>query len=159
YWNRGALELYGWTTEQTVGKVTSHELLKTVFPMVVAQIEAELLSTGRWAGELVHTRRDGAQVVVASRWSLQRNKQGAPVAVLESNSDITERKQVEEALRKAQAALTHVTRVTTLGEVSASIAHELNQPLTAIVNNANACLGLVAEASPVTEEVREALGE
>jgi PAS domain S-box-containing protein len=72
--------------------------------------------------------------------------------------DVTERKQAEEALLNAQAALTHETRVTTLGEVSASIAHELNQPLTAIVNNANVCLDLVP-ASPGLEEVREALAD
>ena len=54
--------------------------------------------------------------------------------------DVTERKQSEEALRQAQAELAHVTRVTTLGEMTASIAHELNQPLGAVVNNASACL-------------------
>ena len=51
-----------------------------------------------------------------------------------------ERKRAEEALHKTQAELAHVTRVTTLGEMTASIAHETNQPLGAIVNNANACL-------------------
>src|SRR5438128_9540776 len=62
-----------------------------------------------------------------------------------------------EALREAQAALTHVTRVTTLGEVTASLAHELNQPLAAIVNNANACLGLLPRGPQDLGEVREAL--
>ncbi len=102
YWNRGAGDLYGWTAEQTVGKVTSHELLKTVFPKALAQIEAELLSAGRWVGELVHTKQDGTQVVVASRWSLQRDKRGAPVAVLETNNDVTERKLAEEGLRESE---------------------------------------------------------
>jgi len=55
-------------------------------------------------------------------------------------TDMTERKQSEEALEKAQAELAHVTRVATVGELTASIAHEINQPLAAIVNNANACL-------------------
>jgi len=55
-------------------------------------------------------------------------------------TDMTERKQSEEALEKAQAELAHVTRVATVGELTASIAHEVNQPLAAIVNNANACL-------------------
>src|SRR5207249_6303018 len=57
-----------------------------------------------------------------------------------------ERVQAEEALRQAQADLAHVSRVTTMGELTASIAHEVNQPLTAVVNNANACLGLLGAA-------------
>jgi C4-dicarboxylate-specific signal transduction histidine kinase len=69
--------------------------------------------------------------------------------------DITERKLAEEALRTAQADLAHVTRVTTMGELTASIAHEINQPLSAIVNNANACRRLLAVPSPDLDEVRE----
>jgi C4-dicarboxylate-specific signal transduction histidine kinase len=63
-----------------------------------------------------------------------------------------------EALREAQAQLAHVTRVTTLGEVTASLAHEVNQPLAAIVNNANACLGLLPDGRDV-DEVRAALAD
>ena len=55
----------------------------------------------------------------------------------------TERKRAEEAWREAQAQLAHVTRVATLGELAGSIAHEVNQPLTAITNNADACLALL----------------
>ena len=62
-----------------------------------------------------------------------------------------------EALHEVQAQLAHVTRVTTLGEVTASFAHELNQPLGAIVNNANACLGLLPRGRQGLDEVREAL--
>jgi PAS domain S-box-containing protein len=57
-----------------------------------------------------------------------------------TDTDIEERKQAEEALREAQAQLAHVTRVMTLGELAASIAHKVNQPLTAVINNSNACL-------------------
>ena len=72
-------------------------------------------------------------------------------------SDITERKLGEEALQKAQAELAHVTRVTTLGELTASIAHEINQPLTAIVSNASAGLRWLSADSPNIEEAREAI--
>jgi PAS domain S-box-containing protein len=70
-----------------------------------------------------------------------------------------EREQAEEALRQAQADLAHVSRVTTMGELTASIAHEVNQPLTAVVNNANACLDLLPKGAPNLEEVRDALTE
>ena len=73
--------------------------------------------------------------------------------------DITERKRAEEALRKSQAELAHVSRLTTMGELTASIAHEVNQPLTAVVNNANASISLLPEGTPNLEEVRAALAE
>jgi hypothetical protein len=62
-------------------------------------------------------------------------------------------------LSEAQAQLVHATRVSTLGEVTASFAHELNQPLGAIVNNANACLGLLPSELGTADEVREALAD
>jgi PAS domain S-box-containing protein len=71
--------------------------------------------------------------------------------------DITARKQAEEALSKAQAELAHVTRVTTLGELTASIAHEINQPLAAVVTNANAGLRWLSGDSPNFAETREAI--
>jgi signal transduction histidine kinase len=72
-------------------------------------------------------------------------------------TDITERKLGEEALRKAQAELAHVARVTTLGELTASIAHEINQPLTAVLNNANAGLRWLSGESPDIDEARAAI--
>jgi PAS domain S-box-containing protein len=73
--------------------------------------------------------------------------------------DVDDQKKAEEALRTSQAALAHVTRVVTMGELTASIAHEVNQPLAAVVNNANACLGLLPDDVPHLEEVRNALGD
>ena len=156
FWNRGAEKLYGWTGDEAVGQV-SHHLTQTTFPAPLEKITAELKSTGRWEGELIHTRRDGTRVVVASRWALQLDGQGKPVAVLETNNDITERKSAEEALHKAQAELAHVTRVATLGEMTASISHEVNQPLAAVVTNANACLRWLARQSPDLDEARTAV--
>src|ERR1700738_3772549 len=98
YWNRGAQELYGWTAENAIGRY-SQQLLQTVFPVPVDDIRAELLQTGRWDGELKKTRADGTEVVVASRWSLRRDEQARPVAVLETNNDITERKGREQEIK------------------------------------------------------------
>jgi PAS domain S-box-containing protein len=98
YWNRGAQELYGWTAEEAIGK-RAHELLRSVFPAPIEEIHAELLRSGRWDGELEKTRADGSQVVVASRWSLRRDEQGHPAAVLETNNDVTERKRRDKEIR------------------------------------------------------------
>jgi C4-dicarboxylate-specific signal transduction histidine kinase len=77
-------------------------------------------------------------------------------SVADSIAQGIERKRTEEALRKAQVELAHVTRVTTLGELAASTAHEVNQPLAAIVTNGNACLRWLAGNSPNVDEAREA---
>jgi PAS domain S-box-containing protein len=71
--------------------------------------------------------------------------------------DTTERKMAEEALRRAQSELAHVSRVTTMGEMTASIAHEVNQPLAAIVTNGQTCLRLLARDAPDLAGTREAL--
>jgi len=104
YWNRGAEQQYGWTADQAVGKVV-HDLLKTEFPAPLEKIKAELTRTGRWEGEVLHSNKDGSQLVVASRWSLERGKRGEPVAILETNNDITVRKRAEEALHRLNREL------------------------------------------------------
>jgi C4-dicarboxylate-specific signal transduction histidine kinase len=73
--------------------------------------------------------------------------------------DITARKVAEQALQKTQAELARVSRLTTMGELAASIAHEINQPLTAVTNNSNACLRLLANHNLQPEVLRRALGE
>jgi two-component system sensor kinase FixL len=156
FWNRGAQELYGWTAAEALGRIT-HELLEPQFPGPLEEIVAELNRSGRWEGELTHTRRDKTRVVVASRWSLQRDAAARPVATLETNNDITARKQVEDALLRAQLELVRVTRVTVLGELAASIAHEVNQPLTAIVADSNAALNWLAAERPDLTVVRATL--
>src|ERR1700680_2208803 len=85
------------------------------------------------------------------------NASGDLVQFVGSSTDITERKQAEEALRQAQADLTHVSRVTTMGELTASLAHEVNQPIGAAVTNANTCLRWLAANPPNVEEARAAV--
>jgi PAS domain S-box-containing protein len=102
YWNRGGEELYGWSRAEAIGKI-AHDLLKTTFPIPLEQIGDTLLRDGRWEGELRHRRRDGTELIVASRWSLQRDENGASIGTLESNSDVTERRHAEEKVRRTQA--------------------------------------------------------
>jgi PAS domain S-box-containing protein len=156
FWNRGAHELYGWSAEEALGQPT-HELLRTEFPDSLTAIEAELHRTGRWEGELVQSRRDDSRIVVASRWSLQRDAEARPMVTLETSNDITARKQAEDALARAQAELARVARVTTLGQLAASIAHEVNQPLTAMIADSSAALNWLALNEPDLRKARAAL--
>ncbi len=80
YWSEGAQRMYGWDAETALGAV-SHRLLKTVFPVPLEVIEAELLTSGHWEGELIHERRDGSKVRVASRWDLQEDAHARDLAV------------------------------------------------------------------------------
>jgi len=158
YWNRGAEKLYGWTQEEAEGQI-SVELLKTRFPVPLEQIKAELLSNGRWEGELVRTKKAGTQVVVATRWSLQRDDKGGQGTILETNNDITERKRAEEErerLRQELAHLARLNRVSTIGELTASLTHEINQPIGAAMTNAQACLRFLNRGQPDVPEAREA---
>jgi PAS domain S-box-containing protein len=159
YWNRGAEELYGWTAAQAKGKL-ARELLKTVSSIPRDRIMAELLSSDRWEGELGRTKKDGTQVVVASRWSLQRDAQGTPVAALETDNDITERKRAEEErekFRELEADLARISRVSMMGELAASLGHEITQPIAAAAMNARTCLRWLQREPPQIGEARQSL--
>jgi len=108
--------------------------------------------------ETRHRRKDGTlfPVEVRRRLFYAEDRHQFAISLVR---DISARKHAEQALREAQAALTHVTRVATLGEVTASFAHELNQPLAAMVNNANACLDLLTSGREELDQVREALAD
>jgi PAS domain S-box-containing protein len=282
FWNSGAQETYGWRHGEAVGK-GAQMLLDSIYPLEIESLKGVMVRAGRWEGELIQKRNDGRRIVVASRWALQCDDQGNPVAMLQINTDITERKladeklrrseeflaegqrlshtgswrrnvasgelafsqetfrilgfdpelptpsfqavmerihpedraffdrtvndairekrdyaldirlvlpegatkyahsvgramtgefgqlefvgtlmditelkRAEETLQSAQAQLAHMARVTTMGELAASIAHEVNQPLAAIITNANACLRWLSRAAPDLDEARAA---
>src|SRR5208283_5252730 len=133
YWNRGAEEFYGFTRQEAIGKRPG-DLLHTVFPKPFEEVWKELLQTGRWEGELKHTKADGTEVIVASRWSLRRDEQRRPVAILETGNDITARKLWEEEIQslnqelaKRSSALEASNKE--LEAFAYSISHDLRAPL------------------------------
>ncbi|HET6886269.1 MAG TPA: PAS domain S-box protein, partial [Rubrobacteraceae bacterium] len=101
FWNRAAEEMYGWTRHEAAGQ-NPHDLLKTLFPEPLERIRADLVRNGQWEGELWHTRRDGTTLVAASRWVLES---GDPMRVLETNTEITDRRRAEEALKQSEDRL------------------------------------------------------
>ena len=104
YWNRGAEQLYEWSREEALGK-TSHELLQTVFPARPRSSNRHCSMAIELEVELTHTKRDGTEVVVASRWSVQRDAAGRPAAILETNNDITKRKIAEAKTQRQEKEL------------------------------------------------------
>jgi PAS domain S-box-containing protein len=94
YWNEGAERLYGWTKQEALGsRLTA--LLRTEFPVPLEDIKAALIRDGSWEGEIVHTRRDGRRITVASRWILWRDQDARPVGWLQINRDISNIKRTE----------------------------------------------------------------
>jgi PAS domain S-box-containing protein len=114
FWNREAQAIYGYSPEEAFGRIT-HELLATVFPESREAIDDALAREGRWVGELRHTRKDGTVIVVSSRQALQLGADGRPSAVIELNSDITERKRVEEELAHVAGLLERTEQVSKTG--------------------------------------------
>jgi PAS domain S-box-containing protein len=132
YWNRAASDTYGYSAEEAVGR-TVDELLKTRFPAPIEQIWRELEDTGRWQGELVHTRRDGTEIVVASRWAVQRDAQGRIDSILETNNDVTEHRRAERERRRLEASLLQASKLEAMGTLAGGIAHDFNNILGAIL--------------------------
>ncbi|WP_445250455.1 PAS domain S-box protein [Microcoleus sp. OTE_8_concoct_300] len=101
YWNQGAEKLYGWTKAEVVGQYI-HTFLETFFPTPLETLLAEFFDRGSWEGELHHTTCDRRHIIVASRWTLQRDGEGKPCAQLEINNDISDRKQAQDAIKQSE---------------------------------------------------------
>ncbi len=151
FWNSGAEQMYGWSRHEAAGRC-SHDLLQTVFPAPLEQIEEKLRVSGRWQGELIHTHRDGTHLRVLSRWALRTGPDGQPAGYLEINTDITEKRRIEEQLR-------HTQKLESLGVLAGGVAHDFNNLLTGILGNASLALDSMPSHHPnrmLLEEVMKA---
>lgn len=102
YWNKGAERQYGYTSAEALGKV-ARELLKTEFPQPYDDLIRHLLEDGHWEGEVRHCRKVGEPIHVSSRWSLLRDLNGAPIARMVINTDLSETRFAFDELRRAEA--------------------------------------------------------
>ena len=156
-WNNGAERMFGYTAAEAVG-----QQICLIIPPERHGEEEQLLERVRRGERIEHfetvrLRKDATHIDVSLTVSLIKDSEGHIIGASKIARDITARKRAEEALEKAQAELAHVTRVMTMGELTSSIAHEVNQPLAALVTNANACLRWLASQPPNLDEARECL--
>ena len=156
--NRRACENLGYTREELIGK-TVFDFDAGLNPEWLDQnIRPRIEAAESVTFETRHRRKDGSVFPVEIRARAFRI--GSHVFNLSLALDITERKQAEEErerLRQIEADLAHINRVNMMGELAASVAHEVNQPLTGIVSNGSACLRFMAGDTPNLEEAREAV--
>ena len=141
--NEAFLHMVGYSREDLLsGRVRWRDLTPAEWRDADDRGVAELKATGTAQPfQKEFFRKDGSRVPVMIGGAIFEGSKNEGVAFV---LDLSEQKRAEEALQKAQTELAHVTRVTTLGELIASIAHEINQPLAAVVNNASACLRWLA---------------
>jgi PAS domain S-box-containing protein len=114
FWNRGAERIYGYSRAEAIGRV-SHDLLETEFPESAEALDEALAREGKWEGELRHTRKDGALIVVSSRQALARDEDGRPLAIIALSSDITARKRAEEQLARTAGLLERTEEISKTG--------------------------------------------
>jgi PAS domain S-box-containing protein len=167
YLNKAGLEMVGLDSlEEAKTRRGLHFMFPEDRQFVNAVLWPSVLEKGSWSGEmrLRHFKTGEPIPMLYSAFRIDDPETGQPVSVGNVCSDITERKRAEEKLRAseqrlldAQMELARITRMTTLGELTASIAHEVNQPLAAVVANAEACLRWLDRATPDHDAVRRSV--
>ena len=124
YWNKGAERTYGWTTAEALGR-KSRELLQPDPAKFEAALTA-LMETGEWRGELEKRTKADQLVIIEVGWTLVRDPAGRPKSILAINTDITERRKIENQFLRAQ-------RMESIGTLAGGIAHDLNNLLAPIL--------------------------
>ncbi len=124
YWNYGAERLYGWSAAEAVGKDAATLINEDTAEFRDAT--QQVIGTGEWTGTLRQRARDGRRVIVECRWTLMRDDAGRPESILAINSDVTERRNLEQQFLRAQ-------RLESIGTLAGGIAHDLNNVLSPVM--------------------------
>jgi PAS domain S-box-containing protein len=126
FWNKSAERLYGWTADEVLGKVVTEVFYPAGDAREVQQAYEDLFARGEWTGELQPKTKSGRKVVIESRWTLVRDAAGEPRSILSINTDVTDRRQLEQQFYRAQ-------RLESIGTLAGGIAHDLNNVLAPVI--------------------------
>lgn len=159
-WNAGAQHIKGYRAEEIIGQHFSVFYPREALAAHIPKNELVLAAKhGSFEDEGWRVRKDGTQFWANVVITATRDAEGKLVGFSKVTRDLTERKKAEEAIQATRTQLAHMARVKTVGELTASIAHEINQPLTAVVANAKACSRMLASDSPDYPEVAQAVDD
>jgi PAS domain S-box-containing protein len=158
-WNAGAEKMYGYSAAEMIGRDVS-----TLAPDDLKSEVMDILRNLRLGENVDHLEtlrvtKDGRTIDVSITISPIRNERGVVIGASTIARDITDRKRAENEAQQQRQELAHLSRVTMLGELSGSMAHELNQPLMAILSNAQAAQRFMAHDNIDLDEVREILAD
>jgi PAS domain S-box-containing protein len=147
-WNAGATNIFGYEAYEMIG-----QSITRIIPTELHEEERQILMRLQRGERLQHfetvrVAKDGRHVDISLTVSPLLDKSGKVVGASKVARDITATRRAEAELQQTQAELIRVARVMTLGELTAAIAHEVNQPLTGLVNSGNACLRWLASEPP-----------
>ena len=158
-WNAGAERIYGYSASEMVGKHVSVLVPAELRDEVTRILEQLRRGVSVDHLETVRVTRDGRRIDVSLTISPIKDRHGTIIGASTIARDITQHKQAEMEARRQRSELAHLSRVTMLGELSSSLAHELNQPLGAILRNTEAAELFLQDASPDLEEFRAILAD
>jgi PAS domain S-box-containing protein len=156
-WNAAAAKIFGYEAEEMIGQPITQ-----IIPSDLHEEEAQILTRLRQGGrvshyETVRLAKNGRRVDVSLTISPLLDRSGTVVGASKIARDITAGKRAEAELRETRTELMRVARVTALGELTAVISHEVNQPLTGLVSSGNACLRWLSAETPDLEAARRSV--
>ena len=156
-WNAGATSIFGYEATDMIG-----QSIFRIIPPELYEEEKQILNRLR-QGERIHhyetarVAKDGRRIEISLTVSPLLNKYGKVIGASKVARDITTSREAEAELQRVRIELARVGRVTTLGELTAAIAHEVNQPLTGVISSGNACLRWLAANPPNVEAARRSV--
>jgi PAS domain S-box-containing protein len=156
--NQAGRRIVGLEPEQQLKRLTIYDFMaESDRDRLRDEILPQLWRNGHWEGEaLLRNLRTGNQVPMWHHVFFITGADGTPIAIGTISRDLSERKEAQARNDAVQSQLAHMARVTTMGELAAAIAHDVKQPLAAVVTNANACARWLSRTIPDLEEARAA---
>jgi len=157
YWNKGAEKMYGWTTQEAIGRDV-HELLRTESSTPLDEIGTALVQAGQWFGEIKRCTRNCEVLDVLTRWVVRKENEkpagwlenDKPAGWLEIARDVTEMRRLEAHLRETQ-------KLESLGVLAGGVAHDFNNLLTGIMGNISLAIDLRKSGTDISEILEGAL--
>jgi PAS domain S-box-containing protein len=126
FWNKSAERMFGWTADEVLGKILTELFYPKGDARRANQAYDEVILRNEWTGELEPKTKDGRTLVIESRWTLVRDAAGQARSILSINTDVTDRRQLEQQFYRAQ-------RLESIGTLAGGIAHDLNNVLAPVI--------------------------